>query len=145
MQPRWTGENSSGIGTKEAPAPSSGQVGTIGGVFCFIHGAGPLCGSADIRCLFGGTAPSKLLMQGNRGCGRGATGREGYVNLNFQDERDGRKRRKPDSDSESSVTPRTRKKREPAGEVGTALRSAYQRMVDEEIPPDLLDLLGKLG
>jgi hypothetical protein len=29
--------------------------------------------------------------------------------------------------------------------VGTALRSAYQRTLAEEIPPEMLDLLGKLG
>jgi hypothetical protein len=31
-----------------------------------------------------------------------------------------------------------------SGNVGQALRSAYQRTVNEEIPSDLLDLLGKL-
>lgn len=31
------------------------------------------------------------------------------------------------------------------GNVGQALRSAYQRTVNEDIPADLLDLLGKLG
>ncbi|HEX8484109.1 NepR family anti-sigma factor [Sphingomonas sp.] len=30
-------------------------------------------------------------------------------------------------------------------DMGTALRSVYQRTVDEAIPDDLLDLLGKLG
>ncbi len=30
-------------------------------------------------------------------------------------------------------------------DVGSALRTAYQRVVNEEIPPDLIDLLGKLG
>lgn len=30
-------------------------------------------------------------------------------------------------------------------DMGSALRSAYQRTVDEAIPDDLLDLLGKLG
>ncbi len=29
--------------------------------------------------------------------------------------------------------------------VGQALRSAYQRTVNEDVPSDLLDLLGKLG
>ena len=29
--------------------------------------------------------------------------------------------------------------------VGDALRSAYQEAVDEEVPSELLDLLGKLG
>ncbi|HWT11486.1 MAG TPA: NepR family anti-sigma factor [Allosphingosinicella sp.] len=37
------------------------------------------------------------------------------------------------------------RKKRPQGEVGNALRSAYQRMVDEDIPPEMLDLLGKLG
>ena len=43
------------------------------------------------------------------------------------------------------VASRSRKKRPAAGEVGNALRSAYQRMVEEDIPPEMLDLLGKLG
>jgi hypothetical protein len=30
-------------------------------------------------------------------------------------------------------------------DVGTALRAAYQQAVDEKIPADLLDLLGKLS
>ncbi len=29
--------------------------------------------------------------------------------------------------------------------MGTALRSVYQRTVEEPVPDDLLDLLGKLG
>jgi hypothetical protein len=83
----------------------------------------------------------------DQGCGRGAAGREGYEILSFQDEREGGRRRKPQPDSEPPITTtsRTRKKRPPEGEVGQALRSAYQRMVDEDIPPEMLDLLGKLG
>jgi hypothetical protein len=34
--------------------------------------------------------------------------------------------------------------RRPAGDVGSALKSAYQRTLDEDIPPEMLDLLGKL-
>lgn len=30
-------------------------------------------------------------------------------------------------------------------QMGTALRSVYQRTVEEQIPDDLLDLLGKLS
>ena len=30
-------------------------------------------------------------------------------------------------------------------DMGAALRSVYQRTVDETVPTDLLDLLGKLG
>ncbi len=31
-----------------------------------------------------------------------------------------------------------------AGDIGAALRSAYQATVNEEIPAEMLDLLGKL-
>jgi hypothetical protein len=67
--------------------------------------------------------------------------------LSFQDEREGRRRRKPETDRQPPITTplRTRKKRSPEGDVGGALRSAYQRMIDEDIPPEMLDLLGKLG
>ncbi|WP_375196912.1 NepR family anti-sigma factor [Sphingobium sp.] len=39
-----------------------------------------------------------------------------------------------------------RKKRAPKddGQVANALRSVYQRAVDEDIPPEMLDLLSKL-
>ena len=30
-------------------------------------------------------------------------------------------------------------------DMGSALRSVYQRTVEEKIPPEMLDLLGKLG
>jgi hypothetical protein len=61
------------------------------------------------------------------------------------DDREGRRRRKPDPESSHGAPSRSRKRRPPTGEVGQALRSAYQRMVDEDIPPEMLDLLGKLG
>ena len=37
------------------------------------------------------------------------------------------------------------KRRAPPSEVGEALKSVYQRTVNEDIPPEMLDLLGKLG
>ena len=40
---------------------------------------------------------------------------------------------------------RTKNNRPAAPEVGLALRSVYQRTIDEDIPPEMLDLLGKLG
>jgi len=56
-------------------------------------------------------------------------------------------RRKSDhraeTDEAEHATPR--KKRPAAPEVGQALRSVYQQTVDESIPPEMLDLLGKLG
>jgi hypothetical protein len=41
--------------------------------------------------------------------------------------------------------PKSRKKRGPNAEIGQALRKAYSDAVDEDIPPEMLDLLGKLG
>jgi hypothetical protein len=38
-----------------------------------------------------------------------------------------------------------KRKRSATPEVGHALRAAYQRTIDENIPPEMLDLLGKLG
>ena len=40
---------------------------------------------------------------------------------------------------------RKKKKRTTEGPVGDALRSAYDRVVSEDVPPEMLDLLGKLG
>ncbi len=66
--------------------------------------------------------------------------------MSLQDDREYQRRRKSDPDDQAhSGAPHSRKKRRPAGEVGRALRSAYQRMVEEDIPPEMLDLLGKLG
>lgn len=43
-------------------------------------------------------------------------------------------------------TDTSRKKKRGSGDgVSDSLRSAYERTLNEEIPPDMLDLLGKLG
>jgi hypothetical protein len=68
--------------------------------------------------------------------------------LSLADERDvERRRRSPEETESDPLKPsETRKrKRQPAPEVGQALRSAYQRTLDETVPPEMLDLLGKLG
>jgi hypothetical protein len=67
--------------------------------------------------------------------------------LSFQDDREGQRRRRADPDSEpiEPTMPRNKKKRTTEGPVGDALRSAYQRVVNEDVPPEMLDLLGKLG
>ncbi|NNM76857.1 hypothetical protein HJG53_08095 [Sphingomonas sp. ID1715] len=44
---------------------------------------------------------------------------------------------------EGKVTP-SAKKTAPEGPVGDALRSVYEKAVEEEIPQEMLDLLGKL-
>lgn len=36
-------------------------------------------------------------------------------------------------------------KRGQGNDVGNALKSAYDRTLQEDIPPEMLDLLGKLG
>jgi len=68
--------------------------------------------------------------------------------LAFVDEKDGHRRQKSSSEeteagpAEKSLRP---KKRPPIPEVGNALRSAYDQAVNEDIPAEMLDLLGKLG
>lgn len=49
------------------------------------------------------------------------------------------------SEPQTPRKPPVKKKSPGNPELGGALRSIYQRTVDERIPPDLLDLLGKLG
>lgn len=66
----------------------------------------------------------------------------------FVKEKGGERRRKsePDDIEGNSEDQSTRgKKRPPVPEVGTALRSAYEQTVNEDIPSEMLDLLGKLG
>ena len=67
--------------------------------------------------------------------------------LTFADEQDGERRRKTASspDGQNRDDTKARKKRANTPEVGHALRAAYQQTINEDIPPDLLDLLGKLG
>jgi len=43
-----------------------------------------------------------------------------------------------------AAPPSRRKGKGDERDVGAALRSAYQKTVDEAVPDDLLDLLGKL-
>ena len=66
----------------------------------------------------------------------------------FVKQKDGERRRstEPDDIEGSSTAKSTRgKKRAPTPEVGSALRSAYEQTVNEDIPSEMLDLLGKLG
>jgi hypothetical protein len=75
--------------------------------------------------------------------------------LSFADEKDGERRRKADeaagpnadanADGGSASAAKKQKKKPATPEVGNALRSAYQRTLDEDIPPEMMDLLGKLG
>jgi hypothetical protein len=46
----------------------------------------------------------------------------------------------------SHIAPEARSRpRSPTGAVGEALRSVYDGALNEDIPPEMLDLLGKLG
>ena len=46
----------------------------------------------------------------------------------------------------SHIAPERRgRKRTASGEIGLALRSVYDGALGEDIPPEMLDLLGKLG
>ena len=66
----------------------------------------------------------------------------------FVDEKDGQRRQKSsldETEAEAGERSARAKKRPPIPEVGTALRSAYEQAVNEDIPAEMLDLLGKLG
>lgn len=52
---------------------------------------------------------------------------------------------KASSKSPAGSSERRIRKRAPTGEVGSALRSVYDDTLREDIPPEMLDLLGKLG
>jgi hypothetical protein len=67
--------------------------------------------------------------------------------LTFQDERERDRRRKPDDEpaAASAETRQPRRRKSGGGEYGDALRTVYQRTINEDIPPEMLDLLGKLG
>jgi hypothetical protein len=52
---------------------------------------------------------------------------------------------KASAKSPASSPERRFRKRAPTGEVGSALRSVYDDTLREDIPPEMLDLLGKLG
>lgn len=65
--------------------------------------------------------------------------------MNFENESDRRRKAEPRPAVQGEDTPPTKKKRGQTPEVGQALRAAYQQTVSEDIPPEMLDLLGKLG
>lgn len=64
--------------------------------------------------------------------------------MSVENEKDAVHRQTSGQTSESRK-PQPKKKGASDAEVGSALRNVYQCTVEEQIPPDLLDLLGKLG
>jgi hypothetical protein len=69
----------------------------------------------------------------------------GVDDLSFENESDRRRKPDPTPPADSEKMQKSGKKRGPNAEVGQALRKAYSDAVDEAIPPEMLDLLGKLG
>jgi hypothetical protein len=68
--------------------------------------------------------------------------------LSVDNDKDAGGRSRSDAPSQTKTqqkSPAAKKKGPTDADVGGALRSIYQRTVNERIPPDLLDLLGKLG
>ena len=67
--------------------------------------------------------------------------------MTFHNDLDRERRRKAEGEVTGEVEPvrRPRNRRKQSADVGDALRSVYQRTVAEDIPPEMLDLLGKLG
>lgn len=66
--------------------------------------------------------------------------------MSLNADKDSQRRRRSDGQNEEippAAERRGRRKR-PSDDVGDALRSAYQRTVNEDIPAEMLDLLGKL-
>jgi hypothetical protein len=65
--------------------------------------------------------------------------------LSFEDDTDRPRKSDPQPEEADMPAPRSRKRRAANGEVGQALRAAYKQAIEEDIPPEMLDLLGKLG
>jgi hypothetical protein len=65
--------------------------------------------------------------------------------LSFEDDRDRRRKAEQAPEAEPGGEAPPKRKRGSSPEVGHALRAAYQQAVNESIPPEMLDLLGKLG
>jgi hypothetical protein len=64
----------------------------------------------------------------------------------FADEKDGERRRKSEmAEEEQGPRDSARGGKKPQPELGGALRSAYERTLEEKIPQEMLDLLRKLG
>ena len=74
-----------------------------------------------------------------------ATASRGVDDLSFDNQSGRRRKPDPSNSSQSDKMLKSGRKRAPNAEIGHALRKAYSDAVDEAIPPEMLDLLGKLG
>jgi hypothetical protein len=126
------------IHAEKPSARSSRAVGTIGGVFCF-HERCWLLSAGRIELV---RTPSTRPFDG--AIGDPVTG--GLRILAFESDEDDRARRpKSDSSKDEETPTRLVRKKHASPGVGNALREAYQEALREDIPPEMLDLLGKLG
>ena len=64
------------------------------------------------------------------------------MKFDFVQNRDARKIRATQNARQTAAAGSARAR---AGEVGDALRTVYDDALNEDIPPEMLDLLGKLG
>lgn len=102
----------------------------------------------NIVCAGGGRCQALSRRRLEKHGSGAAACREGWIHLTFAREKNGGRRDSSDRNAEEDLSTRKtkpKKRRADSPEVGLALRSVYQRTVEEDIPPDLLDLLGKLG
>jgi hypothetical protein len=69
------------------------------------------------------------------------------IELTFPVDKEGRRKREasPDITTDHITPERKTRKKPPESDVGKALRSVYDGALNEDIPPEMLDLLGKLG
>lgn len=65
--------------------------------------------------------------------------------MNLQYDKDAESRRKNENLPEKGPASNPKSQKRAPAELGNALRSVYQQTVNEDIPPEMLDLLGKLG
>ncbi len=65
--------------------------------------------------------------------------------MSFENESDRRRKTDPSPSADSEHMRPARKKRGSNSEIGQALRQAYSDAVEETVPPEFLDLLGRLG
>jgi hypothetical protein len=104
-----------------------------------VEQSGEFFVSNPARRLYPG--PPDLLRLGGDGCAEASLA--DWVFAADGDGAAGVTRLSDSDDNKPSGVPKGPKKR-PGGNVGDALRSVYDRTLNEDIPPDLLDLLGKL-
>jgi hypothetical protein len=130
------------------PTGTLREAGTNIGLFCFQPGTGVISALVVLGSEHRRAVEASLRKASNERNGRGSQIREGWTNLTFAREKDGERRPRAEVGGEIEMIGThavRRKKRTDSPEVGSALRSAYQQTVNERIPEDLLDLLGKLS